>query len=163
MHRIMVIVFDNEAEAEEGKNKLLQLDSEGSIGTYGYAVVGKKADGTVVLRQVDRHGTLSPFANSLLGSLCDSACPAPEWAATQAGDSPPDSNRANSEKKFIRDMTQVLLPNRVAIVAEVEEEWPPVLDRRMEAIGGVIFRWTESEVQHAIEMENGGLRRNGTS
>jgi len=163
MHRIMVIVFDNETEAEEGKNKLLQLDSEGTIGTYGYAVVAKKADGTVVLRQVDRHGTLSPFANSLLGSLCSSACPVLQSAATQAGDSGPDSNSATTEKDFVRDMTQVLLPNRVAIVAEVEEEWPPVLDRRMEAIGGVIFRWTESEVQHAIEMENGGLRRNGTS
>jgi len=162
MRRIMVIVFDNETEAEKGKSKLLQLDSEGSIGTYGYAVVAKKADDTVVLRQLDRHGTLSPFANSLLGSLCDSACPVPESAATQAGDSPPDSNGANT-KKFIRDMTQVLLPDRVAIVAEVEEEWPPLLDRRMESIGGVLFRWTESEVQHAIEMENGGLRRNGTS
>jgi len=163
MHRIMVIVFDNEAEAEKGKNKLLQLDSEGSIGTYGYAVVGKKADGTVVLRQVDRHGTLSPFANSLLGSLCDSACPAPEPGATQAGDPAADSNRNERDKDFVRDMTQVLLPNRVAIVAEVEEEWPPVLDRPMESIGGVVFRWTESEVLRAIEMENGGLRHNGTS
>ncbi|HXY52258.1 MAG TPA: hypothetical protein VEI01_22620 [Terriglobales bacterium] len=152
MHRIVVIVFDNETEAEEGKNKLSQLDREGSIGIYGYAVVGKKADGTVVLRQVDRHGTLSPFANSLVGSLCDSACPAPESAATQAGDSAADSKRAKRGKDFIRDMTQILLPNRVAIVAEVEEEWPPVLDRRMESIGGVIFRWTVSEVQHAVDM-----------
>jgi len=163
MHRIMVIVFDNQSDAEEGKNKLLQLDSEGSIGTYGYAVVAKKADDTVVLRQLDRHGTLSPFANSLLGSLCDSACPAPESAATQAGDPAPDSSRNERGKDFIRDMTQVLLPNRVAIVAEVEEEWPPLLDRRMESIGGVVFRWTVSAVQRAIELENGGLTRNGTS
>jgi uncharacterized membrane protein len=151
MHGIVVIVFDNETEAEEGKTKLLQLDSEGSIGSYGYAVVAKKADGTVVLRQVDRHGTLSPFANSLLGSLCDSACPVPESAATQAGDPAADSNGAKTGKDFIRDMTQVLLPNRVAIVAEVEEDWPPVLDRHMESIGGVIFRWMVSEVQHAVD------------
>jgi len=163
MHRIVVIVFDNETEAEEGKSKLLQLDNEGSIGTYGYAVVAKKADDAVVLRQLHRHGTLSPFANSLLGSLCDSACLGPESAAMPAGDSPPDSNSANTEKEFIREMTQVLLPNRVAIVAEMEEEWPPLLDRRMESIGGVVFRWTASEVQRAIELENGGLRHNGTS
>ena len=161
MHRIVVIVFDNETEAEEGKNKLLPLDSEGGIGTYGFAVVAKKADGTVVLRELDRHGTLSPFANSLLGNLCDSACPESEAAATPTGDAGTHSNIANTGEEFIRDMMQVLLPNRVAIVAEVEEEWPPVLDRRMEAIGGVIFRWTVSEVQHAIE--NGGLKRNGTS
>ena len=58
---------------------------------------------------------------------------------------------------------EVLVPHRVAIVAEVEEEWPPLLDRRMESIGGVVFRWTVSEVQRTIELENGGLRRNGTS
>jgi len=152
MHRIVVIVFDNEAEGAEAKNKLLQLDSEGSIGSYGYAVVAKKADGTVVLRQVDLQGTLSPFAHSLLRSLCDSACPAAGSAASHTGDFAANSNRAKTEKDFIREMTQVLLPNRVAIVAEVEEEWTPVLDRCMESIGGVVFRWTVSEVQHAVDM-----------
>ena len=57
---------------------------------------------------------------------------------------------------------EVLVPHRVAIVAEVEKEWTLVLDR-MEATGGVLFRWMVSEVQRAIELENGGLRRNGTS
>ena len=86
-----------------------------------------------------------------------------ELPLTQASDSVADSNKARTGENFIRNLMEVLVPHRVAIVAEVEEEWPPVLDRRMEAIGGGIFRWTESEVQHAIEMENGGLRRNGTS
>jgi uncharacterized membrane protein len=152
MHRVVVTVFDSETEAEAGKNKLLELDTEGSIGTYGYAVIAKKADGTVVLKEVDRHGTLSPFANSLLASLCDLAYPADESAATQAGDSAADSNKAKRAENFIRDVMEVLLPNRVAIVAEVEEEWTPVLDTRMEAIGGVVFRWTVSEVQHALDL-----------
>jgi uncharacterized membrane protein len=151
MHRIVVIVFDSETKAAEAGNKLLQLDSEGSIGSYGYAVVAKKADGTVVLRQVNLHGTLSPFAHSLLGSLCDSACPAARSAASHA-DSAAISNRAKTGKDFIREMTQVLLPNRVAIVTEVEEEWTPVLDRCMESIGGVVFRWMVSEVQHPVDV-----------
>jgi uncharacterized membrane protein len=163
MHRIVVIVFDNETKAEEGKTELLRLDSDGSISIYGYAVVGKKADGTVVVKQADGRGTLSPFANSLLRRLCDAAYSVLQSAATQTGDPATNSNRAKTGEDFIRDMTQVLLPNRVAIVAEVEEEWPSVLDHSMESIGGVIFRWTESEVQHAIELEHGGLRRNGTS
>jgi uncharacterized membrane protein len=156
MHRVVVTVFDSGTEAEAGKSKLLELDSEGSIGTYGYAVIAKKADGTVVLKEVDRHGTLSPFANSLLASLCDSTYPADESAATRAGDSA-DSNKSKKAENFIREVTEVLLPNRVAIVAEVEEEWPPLLDRRMESIGGVMFRWELSEVENALDRQDGGV------
>jgi len=156
MHRIVVTVFDSESKAETGRNKLLELDSEGAIGTYGYAVITKEADGTVVLKELDRHGTLSPFANSLLASLCDSAYPADESAATRAGDSP-DSEKSKKAENFIREVTEVLLPNRVAIVAELEEEWPPILDRRMESIGGVMFRWELSEVEHALDRQDGGV------
>jgi len=152
MHRVLGVVFDNETEADNGKTELLQLDSEGSIGIYGYAVVAKKADGTVLVKQADGHGTLSPFARSLLGSLSDSACPTSESAARQASDSAADSNKAKTGEKFIRNVMEVLLPNRVAVVAEVEEEWTPVLDTCMESVGGVVFRWTVSEVQHAGDM-----------
>ena len=62
MHRVLVIVFDNEAKAEEGKTELLRLDGEGSISIYRYEVVVKKADGTVVIREAEGHGTLTPFA-----------------------------------------------------------------------------------------------------
>ena len=69
------------------------------------------------------------------------------WAAAKGSDSAAHSNET---KSTISDMMEVLLPDRVAIVAEVEEEWAPVLDTRMEAIGGVVFRWTISEAQHAL-------------
>jgi len=149
MHRVLVIVFDSEIEADKGKTELLRLDSEGSIGIYGYAVVAKKADGTVAAKQADGRGTLSPFAGSLLRSLDGSMGPIPKSTATQASDSAADSNKARTGEDFIRDVMDVLVPNRVAIAAEVEEEWTPVLDTCMESIGGVVFRWTVSEVQHA--------------
>jgi uncharacterized membrane protein len=151
MHRVLVIVLDNEAKADKGKNELLRLDGEGSISIYRYEVLVKKADGTVVIRQAEGHGTLTPFAKSLLGSLTDSTRSTPEPAPTRAGN-PLDSNMTETGEDFIRDVMQVLLPNRVAIVAEIEEEWPTVLDRRMQSIGGVVFRWTVSEVQHAVDM-----------
>jgi len=46
---------------------------------------------------------------------------------------------------------EVLVPHRVAIVADVEKEWTLVLDR-MEATGGALFRWMVSDVQHAIDV-----------
>lgn len=155
MHRVVVIIFDNEAKADEAKSELLRLDSEGSISIYAYKVLAKKADGTVIIRQADGRGTLSPFAKSLLGSLGDSMRSTPEPAATEAGNSR-EPNKAETRKDFVRDvikvlLPEVLLPNRVAIVAEIEEEWPDVLDRRMDAMGGVVFRWGVCEVQHNVE------------
>ncbi len=34
-----LLFFDNETKAYEGKRALIQLDSEGGISVYGYAVV----------------------------------------------------------------------------------------------------------------------------
>ena len=149
MHSILVVVFDNEAKAEEGETQLLQMDKDGTIGIYGYAVVAKKKDGTVVVKQADGHGSLSPFAESLLGRLSDSIHPISHWTAPKSSDSAAESSKTRSD---INEMVEVLLPNRVAIVADVEEEWPPVLDARMDSIGGAVFRWSVSEVQHALDM-----------
>jgi len=156
MHRVLVIVFDSEARADEGKSELLRLDNEGSISIYRYEVLVKKADGPVIMRQADGNGTLSPFAKSIFGRLMDSTRPyfpgsIPKPSTPRSGNSP-ESNRIKKGEVFIRDVMEVLLPHRVAIVAEVEEQWPTVLDRRMASMGGVIFRWTVSEVQHGVEM-----------
>ena len=56
MDRMLVVVFDSETKAYEGKRALIQLDSEGSIGLYGYAVVAKNADGTTTFKQGDDVG-----------------------------------------------------------------------------------------------------------
>ena len=53
MDRMLVVVFDNETKAYEGKKALTQLDNEGSISVYGYAVVAKNADGTASIKQGD--------------------------------------------------------------------------------------------------------------
>ena len=48
-----------------------------------------------------------------------------------------DNARIGSD--FIDDVSK-MSPNRVAVVAEVEEEWTTPIDTRMEAIGGTVFR-----------------------
>jgi uncharacterized membrane protein len=41
MHSIVVIVFDDKSKADKGKTTLLQLEADGRVGLYGYAVVAK--------------------------------------------------------------------------------------------------------------------------
>src|SRR5271169_5717157 len=67
--RMLVVVFDTESKAYEGKKALLQLENEGSIGVYAYAVVAKNADGTATVRQGDDPGPLGTLVGTSLGSL----------------------------------------------------------------------------------------------
>jgi len=55
---------------------------------------------------------------------------------------------------FIEDVTKLLVPNRVAVVAEIDENWTTPVDTRMEAIGGTVTRRALSEVNEKIHDEH---------
>lgn len=158
MDRMLVVVFDNEAKAYDGKRALLQLDAEGSISTYSYAVIAKQADGRASLKQGEDNGPLGTLAGTALGSLVGllggpvglvvgAASGATLGAAS-------DLNNARVSDDFIEDVNKQLQPNRAALVAEIEEDWTTPVDSRMEAIGGVVFRRSLSEIKHNIHEEN---------
>lgn len=157
MDRMLVVVFDNESKAYEGKKALQQLDSEGSISVYGYAVLAKHADGTATVKQGDDVGPLGTLLGTSLGSLIGllggPAGLAVGAAAGFAAGGAADLTNARIGEDFIDDVSKVLLPNRVAVVAEIEEDWTTPVDTRMEAIGGTVFRRTLSEVKDTIHEE----------
>ena len=157
MDRMLVVVFDNESKAYEGKKALLQLDGEGSIGLYGYAVVAKNADGTTTIKQ-DNYGPLGTLAGTAVGSLIGLlGGPVGFAIGATAGltvGAAADINNASVGYDFIDDLAKVLLPNRFALIAEVEEDWTTPVDDRMEAIGGTIFRRALSDVKQTIHDEH---------
>src|SRR5215472_6643176 len=136
MNRMLVIVFDNESKAYEGKKALLELDSEGSISTYAYAVVTKNSDGTASVKQGDDTGPLGTLAGTTLGSLIGLlGGPAGVVLGATAGLSAGaavDLHNARISDDFIDDVTKALVPNKVALVAEIEEDWTTPVDSRME-------------------------------
>jgi len=158
MDRMLVVVFDSEAKAYEGKKALLQLDNESSISVYGYAVVAKNADGTASIKQGDDSGPLGTLAGTSLGSLIGVLFGPVGLAigasAGFAGGASFDLLNAGVGEDFIDDVTKVLLPNRVAVVAEIEEDWTTPVDTRMESIGGIVFRRALSDVKHQVHEEN---------
>src|SRR5215469_15448354 len=158
MDRMLVVVFNSETKAYEGKKALLQLDSEGSISVYGYAVVAKNADGTSTLKQGDDSGPLGTLAGTSLGSLIGvlfgPAGLAIGATAGFAGGATADLANAGVGDDFIDDVSKVLTPGSVALLAEIEEDWTTPVDTRMEAIGGTIFRRTVSDVRHQVHEEN---------
>src|SRR5260370_28684397 len=158
MDRMLVVVFDSEDKAYEGKKALLQLDSEGSISVYGYAVVAKNADGTATIKQGDDSGPLGTLAGTSLGSLIGVLFGPVGFAigrtAGFAGCISADLANAGVGDEFIDDVSKFLLPSKVAVVAEIEEDWTTPVDTRMESIGGLVFRRALSDVVHQVHQEN---------
>lgn len=158
MDRMLVVVFPNESKAYEGKRALQQLDNEGSISVYGYAVLTKNADGSASLKQGDDVGPIGSLVGTSLGSLIGMlGGPVGVVAGAAAGmtlGSSIDLNNIRVGSDFIDDVRKSLVPSRTALIAEVDEEWTTPVDTRMEAIGGNVFRRSLSEVREKVDEED---------
>ena len=148
MDRMLVVVFNNESKAYEGKTALLQLDGEGSISIYGYAVLAKHADGSASIKQGDDSGPLGTLLGTSLGSLIGllggPAGLAVGAAAGLMAGAAADLDNVRIGDDFLEDVSKVLLPNRVAVVAgstrSGRRPWTPAW-RRSEGLYSVaLFR-----------------------
>jgi len=155
MNRMLVVVFDDDGKAHEGKEALLQLDRDGRISVHRYAVLSKHADGSATVKQGSDAGLLGTLVGSELGSLIGllggPAGVAIGAAAGLAAGRVADHKNARIGQDFIDDVTRVLVPNRVAVIAEIEEDWTAPVDNSMTALGGSMFRRDLSGVRHTVD------------
>jgi uncharacterized membrane protein len=160
MDRMLVVVFDSESKAYEGQRALRELDGEDSVSVYASSVLKKNADGTATIVQGGDPGPVGALVGtsfgSLIGLLGGPVGMAVGAAAGAMSGSAVDLylNNARVGYDFIDDVSKSLLPNRVALVAEVEEDWTTPVDSRMEAIGGTVFRRALSDVIDAADAKD---------
>jgi uncharacterized membrane protein len=154
MERMLVVVFDSETKAYEGKSALRQLEREGSITTYAGAVVVKNADGTVSVNQFDDLGPVGSLVGTSVGSLIG-LLGGPAGLAIGATSGLAlgalfDLDNARVGGDFVDEVSKSLKPTKVAVIAEVEEDWTTPIDTRMEALGGTVLRRALSEVRETL-------------
>jgi uncharacterized membrane protein len=157
MERMLVVVFDNEKKAYEGESALKQLVREGSFSIYAGAVVVKHADGTVSVKQIDDSGPIGTLTGTAVGSLIG-VLGGPVGLAIGAASGLAlgalyDADDIRVGEDFLDDVSKSLTPNKVAVVAEVEEEWTTPVDTRMEALGGTVLRRALWEVEKTVDDE----------
>ena len=156
--RMLVVIFDDESKAYQGKKALLALENEGSVSVYASAVIAKNADGTIAVRQIDDAPPLGTIFGTPLGSVIGLlGGPAGFAVGTAVGflaGLTADLRNARIGEDFIDDVKKDLLPNKWAIIAEIQEDWTTPVDTRMEAIGGIVFRRALSEVEDTLHDEH---------
>ena len=154
MERMLVVVFKNRDKAQEGLRALVELDLHGAITVYAQAVVVRNADGTTLVEQGHAPGPFGSLVGAALGAFIGLLGGAPGVAIGSmvgffAGGTA-DMNKARIGEDFVDDVAEALLPDRAAVVADIEEDTTGPVDTQMEPIGGTIFRRTLSQVRHTI-------------
>jgi uncharacterized membrane protein len=144
MDKMIVTVFNDERSAYEGVRALRELHEESSLTLYASTVIFKDAKGAITVKQAADEGPLGTFAGlatgSLIGLLGGPVGLAVGAAAGTLTGSLFDLVRVGVSDDFLTEVYLNLVPNKWAVVAEVDEVWVTPLDTRMDAIGGVVFR-----------------------
>ena len=161
MERIIAVVFDNEKKAYEGKTALLQVQKDGDIVIYGGAVVTKHADGTATVKEFEDLGGTGVIAGTAFGSLIG-LLGGPVGMLVGAGTGLAVGALADVDyfdnarvgEDFVNDLFKSFTPNKVAVVAEVDEDWTTPVDARMEAIGGTVYRRSMWEAQQNLDQKD---------
>jgi uncharacterized membrane protein len=163
MDKMLVVAFDDESKAYEGVKSLKELHTEGSLTLYATAVITKDAKGVIVVKQAVDQGPIGTAVGmatgSLIGLLGGPVGLAVGAAAGTLSGSMYDMAQVGVNMDFLDEVSKYLSPGKMAVVAEVEEEWVTPLDTRMEALGGVVFRrvrgeFIDDQIEREIAAEN---------
>jgi uncharacterized membrane protein len=157
MERMLVVIFENETKAYEGTSALRELEREGSISIYAGAVVAKNANGTTRAKQVDDLepvGTLvGTSVGALIGLLGGPVAVALGSVSGLTLGAVSDIAHARVGDDFVEEVAQSLTSDKVAVIAEIDEDWTAPVDTRMEALGGLVIRRALSDVREQMRKE----------
>ncbi len=151
---MLVAVFNSQTQAYKGLDALKDLHQKGDITLYAVAVVSKDMDGKVSVKQAADEGPVGTAVGMLTGALVGSlAGPVGTATGVAAGASAGgltgllfDLGSAGVNADFLDEVSDILIPDNTAIVAEIDEDWVTPVDTKLEALGGQIFRQPRYEV-----------------
>ena len=153
MNKLLIAVFDNETAADVGLKALRTLHATGDITLYATGVLAKDAKGVLSVKKSMGHGPIGAATGLAVGSLIGllggpAGLAVGAVTGTMVG-AVRDFWVAGVGLDFIEEAERHLQPGKVALVAEIEEEWVNPVDAALEVAGGVVFRRTRTEVAEA--------------
>ncbi len=120
MERMLVVVFDNEKKAHQGKSALAELQREGGVTVYADAMIIKHADGTVTFKETNEAGPRGTLSGTAVGGLIG-LLGGPVGLAVDAlsGLTFGAFYDIDTARVGVDEVSKSLTPNKVALVAEV--------------------------------------------
>ena len=145
MDKEIVIVVPTEASAYQVVKALSVLDAEGSIELYASAVVEKRADGAVDIKDTRRRngpwGTaLGLSTGALIGLLAGPVGAAVGATIGGAAGLGGDLAYSGFQGDFVHEVSSRLEPGTYAVCASISEDWTEPVDAAIRPLGGTILR-----------------------
>jgi len=154
MSQFVVATFPSESQAYEGARALQDLHGEGAISLYAFAVVSRDASGELAVRQESDEGpvgtVMSAFVGGLVGLIGGPVGSALGVSVGGLIGSMGDLLNLGVTADFMREVADEIAPGKVAVIAEIDEEWRTPLDARVAALGGTVVRQSRAYVEDAI-------------
>jgi uncharacterized membrane protein len=147
MDELLVALFDSDARARQCARLLTECHAEGSLSVYALAIVARAPNraGLTASQPVPQGKVAAaPAVAAAVGVLVSlMGGPVPAVLRTvRSGlvSTVSEIYRAGLNAWFLERILRDLQPGGAAVIAEVEEDRPPMLDARIAALGGHAFR-----------------------
>ena len=144
MEKMLVVVFDNESQANDGIAALKQLDKEGSISVHAGSVIKKGSDGKTELVGTKEEFPVRAVGGTAIGCLIGIlGGPVGVFLGASSGavlGAFCDLYSSGVNAEFVEEVTGKLTPGKYAIVADISEENVTPLDTKMASLGGQVMR-----------------------
>ncbi len=140
------------AEAREAMAELQRLHRDGAVTIRAMAALERDADGQLrIINDADNFGFEGTVAGGVIGSLLGVlAGPAGILLGGAAGvlaGSSADARQSEEEGRIVGAVARHIAPGTAAVVADLEEPNPEVIDAAARSAGGTVVRWSRSEVE----------------
>jgi uncharacterized membrane protein len=150
MNKMLVAVFSTERAASDGLSALKDLHYKGDITLYATAVIAKDASGAVSMKQAADEGPIGTAIGLLTGSVVG-LLGGPVGVAVGASLGTMtglmfDMVESGINLDVLDEVSQVLIPGKVAVLAEVDETWETPVDTKLGNLGGIVFRRSRGDV-----------------
>ncbi len=142
MSKFVGVIFPDEAKIHQATRALEDLHAKGSIKLYAAAVIARDADGKLSLQEVAKEGLGGTAVGALIGGL--SGLPLGPLAVTIGAASGAlignlaDRINQGVDAEFAERISRELVPGKVVIAAEVDEDGLPSFAALMRSIGGTV-------------------------
>ncbi len=144
MTNLIVITFSNESKAIDGSHKLSELESFGDISIFEKAMVKKDANGNVTVLESDTTDGLRTLSGMAIGTMLGALGGPVGLLVGMLGGTMTgallDSDHFDFSEDFGAKVSSRLQPGTVALIAEISEEGPSILDTALQPLAATISR-----------------------
>lgn len=163
MENVVLVTFEEPSKAYQGMSKLRRLDDEGAVTVRSAAIIARAADGSFGVREdtdnVDFTGTaVGGAVGALIGALAGPLGLLLGGMAGVAVGSVGDAEEADTADVLLSTVARRVPPRATALVTDVDEPAPELLDSVMLPLGGTPIRWSREEIEAELAAAADALR-----